>query len=396
MRFALTAGVCLTPQRYLENPLLLIEDGVVAAVAEQGAMEPPQKTRRIDFPGAIVVPGFIDLHVHGGAGCDVMQADADALAGLERHLARHGVTSYLPTLFTAPVDDMLAALDRLAAVIQQAEKKPPVEARAQPIGLHLEGPFLSRDQCGVHPPQHLQPASLKLFDRFWDAGRGWIKIMTVAPELPGACELIAEATRRGVCVSLGHSNADYAEARAGIAAGARHAAHTFNAMRPLRHRDPGIAAAVLNDSAVSAEIIADGIHVAPGMVELFLRAKGRDGAVLVTDAISATGLGDGRYRLGSVAVEVRGGTCRAPDGKLAGSTLTLDRAIQNVIAFARWDLQDAVRLATINPARVLADATHLGILAQGAPADMVVLSPAGEVLHCIVKGICLSGDRAIG
>jgi N-acetylglucosamine-6-phosphate deacetylase len=386
MQVALTAGVCLTPQRYLQNPLLLIEDGVVAAVAEQGTIEPPQNTRRVDFPGAVLAPGFIDLHVHGGAGCDLMQANASARAGLEKHLASHGVTSYLPTLLTAPVDELLAALDRLAAAVEQAEKEPSAELRAQPIGLHLEGPFLSREQCGVHPVEHLQPVSLGLFDRFWDAARGRIKIMTVAPELSGAGELIAEATRRGICVSLGHSNADYVEARSGIAAGARHATHIFNAMRPLRHRDPGIAVAVLNDPAVSAEIIADGIHIAPGMLELFLRAKGRESAVLVTDAISATGMEDGHYRLGDIEVSVRSGTCLSAEGKLAGSTLTLDQAVRNVMAYARWDLQDSVRLATINPARVLTDATRLGILAQGAPADIVVLSPSGEVIQTIIHG----------
>jgi len=386
MRFAVTASVCLTPRRYLQNAMLLIEDGLIAAVAEQGTLEPPQNTRRIEFPGALLAPGYIDLHVHGGAGCDVMQAGAGALAGLEQHLARHGVTSYLPTLLTAPADEILAALDRLAAAVEQAETEPTAELRAQPIGLHLEGPFLSREQCGVHPVEHLQPVSLELFSRFWEAARGRIKIMTVAPELPGACELIAEATRRGICVSLGHSNADYAEARAGIAAGARHATHIFNAMRPLRHRDPGIAAAVINAPAVSAEIIADGIHIAPGMLELFLRAKGRESAVLVTDAMSAAGMADGHYRLGSIEVEVRGGACLSPEGKLAGSTLTLDQAVRNVMSYARWDLQDSVRLATDNPARVLAAATRLGTLAEGAPANIIVLSPSGEVLQTIVRG----------
>jgi N-acetylglucosamine-6-phosphate deacetylase len=387
MQVALTAGVCLTPQRYLQNPLLLIEDGVIASVATQGAVEPPRSARRFDFPGAVLVPGFIDLHIHGGAGCDIMDAGADALAGLERHLARHGVTSYLPTTVSAPVDQTLTALDTLAATIERAETKASPEFRARPVGIHLEGPFLNPKRRGAHPLEYLQPISLELFRRFWDAARGRIRIMTVAPELPGACELIAEATARGVCVSLGHSDASYAEARTGIATGARHATHTFNAMRPVSHRDPGIVAAVLNDPAVSAEIIADGTHVAPEMIELFLRAKGREGAVLVTDAISATGMGDGLYRLGSAVIEVRGGTCFSEEGKLAGSVLTLDRAVRNLMAFARWDLQDVIRLATINPARVLGDTSHPGMLAQGMPADILVLSPAGEVLHTMIRGV---------
>jgi len=387
MRVTLSAGGCLTPQRYLQNPLLLIEDGVIASVAAPESVEPPRHFRRVDFPAAVLAPGFIDLHVHGGAGCDVMDAGADALAALERHLASHGVTSYLPTTLSSPLDKTLTALDTLAAAIEEGEKTPPAEVRARPAGIHLEGPFLSPEKCGAHPREYLQPISLGLFNRFWDAARGRIKLMTVAPELPGAGELIAEAARRGVCVSLGHSNASYAEARAGIAAGARHATHIFNAMRPLSHRDPGIVAAVLNTPTLFAEVIADGVHVAPEMVEFFLHAKGREGAVLVTDAISATGMGDGRYRLGSTTVQVNGATCLSEEGKLAGSVLTLDRAVRNVMAFARWNLQDAVKLATINAALVLADTSCPGMLAQGMPADILVLAPSGEVLHTMIRGV---------
>jgi N-acetylglucosamine-6-phosphate deacetylase len=227
---------------------------------------------------------------------------------------------------------------------------------------------------------------LELFERFWEAARGWIKVMTVAPELPGACELIAAAAQRGVCVSLGHSDANYQAARAGIAAGARHATHTFNAMRPLGHRDPGIVAAVLNNSEVFAEIIADGVHVAPEMVALFLRAKGRDRAVLVTDAISATGMGDGKYRLGTLEVEVQGNTCRSVEGRLAGSVLTLDGGVRNAMAFAGWELQDAVRLATANPARALGGEIPRGVLRPGARADIAVLTPSGQVMQTIVRG----------
>ena len=188
-----------------------------------------------------------------------------------------------------------------------------------PIGIHLEGPFISHEKRGVHPPEHIRLPSLELLGRFWEAARGHIKLLTIAPELPGALEVIAEAARRGICVSLGHSNADYASAEAGISAGARHATHTFNAMRALDHREPGIAGAVLTDPRVSAEIICDGVHVAPAMVELFLKAKSRDSAVLATDAISATGMPDGRYLLGSFAVDLRGDRCVSAEGKLAGT-----------------------------------------------------------------------------
>jgi len=222
------------------------------------------------------------------------------------------------------------------------------------------------------------------FDRFWEAARGHIRIMTIAPELEGAQEVIAEAARRGVCVSLGHSNADLNSARAAVAAGARHSTHTFNAMRPLDHRDPGIIGEVLTDERLSADIIADGIHLDPAIVELFLKAKGPGRAVLITDAISATGMPDGRYRLGTFEVEVKNGCCLL-NGKLAGSVLTMDRAVRNVMQFAHWDLQHALRLATLNPARV-AGFSDRGKLEAGAVADFVVLNPSGEVRSTIILG----------
>ena len=209
-------------------------------------------------------------------------------------------------------------------------------------------------------------------------------MLTIAPELPGALEVIAQAAGRGVCVSLGHSDAGLDAARAGVAAGARHATHTFNAMRPLDHRDPGILGEVLTDSRLSADIIADGIHLDPTIVQLFLKAKGPEAAVLITDAIAATGMPDGRYRLGSLEVDVKDGRCLS-GGKLAGSVLTMDRAVRNVMQFAHWDLRQAVRLATANPARV-AGLKDAGSIQAGTPADFVVLSPNGEVRNTIIGG----------
>jgi N-acetylglucosamine-6-phosphate deacetylase len=237
--------------------------------------------------------------------------------------------------------------------------------------------------------------TLALFEQFWQASRGRIRMMTIAPELEGAPEVIAEAARRGVCVSLGHSDADFAAAERGIAAGARHATHTFNAMRPLDHRtldhrSPGILGAVLTDGRVSADIIADGVHLDPAIVKLFAQAKGPEQTVLITDAISATGMPDGRYRLGSFEVDVRDGKCMA-NGSLAGSTLTMDRAVSNLARFADWDLSQAVAAASRNPARA-ARIANKGVLAAGADADFVVLSSEGDVLRTFVGGVeCSSG-----
>ena len=342
----------------------------------------------MDFADGILAPGFIDMHIHGGAGHDVMEAGAGALPPVERLLASHGVSSYFPTTVTAPLDATLSALGRLADAIEAAERDPhPLEngePRARPLGIHLEGPFISHKRRGVHPPENLLTPSPAAFDRFWQAARGHIRVLTIAPELPGALEVITLAASRGVCVSLGHSDADLDEARAGFAAGARHATHTFNAMRPLDHRDPGILGEVLTDPRLSAEIIADGIHVDPVIVQLFLKAKGPEAAVLITDATAATGMPDGRYRLGSLEVEVKDGKCMVGES-LAGSVLTMDRAVRNIVQFAQWELQQAVRLATLNPARV-AGVKNGGSLQAGAPADLVVLSPSGEVRKTIIRG----------
>jgi N-acetylglucosamine-6-phosphate deacetylase len=379
---ALTATTLFTPLERIEQPLLFVEDGVVVEVTSQTRREIPQSCRAVDFRDGIVAPGFIDIHIHGGAGHDVMEAATDALPPMEQLLASHGVTSYFPTTVTAPMDATLAALERLADAIESSV--PSGHLRARPRGIHLEGPFISHSRRGVHPPENLLAPSAAALDRFWQAARGHIRVLTIAPEIPGAIEVISQAAALGVCVSLGHSDAGLDAARAGVAAGSRHATHTFNAMRPLDHRDPGILGEVLTDSRLSADIIADGIHLDPTIVQLFLKAKGPEAAVLITDATAATGMPDGCYRLGSLEVEVKDGRCMA-GGKLAGSVLTMDRAVRNVMQFAQWDLQQTVRLVTANPARVsgLKDA---GSIEAGAPADLVVLSPSGEVRKTIIGG----------
>ena len=387
MQSVITADRLYTPLEQIERPLILVEDGVIAEISSLQVRGAPTGSRVVDLGDVILVPGFIDIHIHGGAGHDVMEADTEALPAVEQLLRSHGVTSYFPTTVTAPVDLTLAALERLADAIEAAGRceSKSGDLRARPVGIHLEGPFISHVRRGVHPPASLLPPTLDMFERFWEASRGHIKIMTIAPELEGARAVIAEATRRGVCVSMGHSDADLQATQAGVAAGARHATHTFNAMRPLDHRQPGILGEVLMDQRLSAEIIADGVHVDPLIVHLFLRAKGADAAVLVTDATAATGMPNGRYRLGSLEVDVKDGKCLS-DGKLAGSVLTMDKAVQNVMKFANWDLQQAVRLATLNPARTVGLPSNLGSLVPGAAADMVALSPGGEVRTTIVRG----------
>jgi len=415
---AFTAGRLLTPTDAVEHPLVLVDEGRVLEISAQSSRQLPAGASVSDFGDGVMAPGYVDLHIHGSAGYDVMDDAAEALPAIEQLLARHGVTSYFPTTVTAPMDATLRALERLTDAIEKREldlerhreqqherQNADGKRRALPLGVHLEGPFISHARRGVHPPENLLAPKLTTFEQFWQAARGRIRMMTIAPELEGAPEVIAEAARRGVCVSLGHSDADFEAAERGIAAGARHATHTFNAMRPLDHRTldhrtldhrtldhrgPGILGAVLTDRRVSADIIADGVHLDPAIVKLFANAKGAEQTVLITDAISATGMPDGRYRLGSFEVDVRDGKCMA-DGKLAGSVLTMDRAVCNLARFAEWDLPQAVAAASRNPARV-ARIANRGILAAGADADFVVLSPAGEVLRTFIGGVEYSGS----
>jgi N-acetylglucosamine-6-phosphate deacetylase len=381
---ALLSSQLFTPQQAIENAALVIEDGIITAVGQRDRIDLPASTHVIDFGDAVLAPGLIDIHIHGGAGHDVMAGIDESLAAVERLMLKHGVTSYCPTTVTAPIDATLRSLDMLGKAVTNAAHED--GTRARPLGVHLEGPFLSHAKRGVHPPALLQPASRELFVRMWQVAAGHVSVLTIAPEIEGALDLIAEAARRGISVSLGHSDAELPQARAGIEAGARHATHTFNAMRPLDHRDPGLLGAVLTDDALTADIIADGIHVDPAVVDLFVRAKGLDRAVLITDAISATGMPDGTYMLGEFEVHVRDGRCES-GGRLAGSVLTLDRAVRNTMSFARIALQDAIRMATLNPARVLGIEQRKGTLSVGADADIAVFTPAGEVVRTIVAGI---------
>lgn len=385
MKIALLAKTLLTPLVPRSNPVVLIEDGRIAAVGTRDEMTIPTDARIEDFGDAVLAPGMIDVHLHGGGGSDIMEATPDALAHVGRQLARHGVTSYLPTTVTAPWEDTLSALDRLAQILENPSRQLESEPCAQPLSLHLEGPFISHRRPGVHPLPHIQEPSLERFDALWNAARGHLGWMTIAPEREGALPVIRTASSRGVVVSMGHSDADLAAAITGREAGAAHVTHTFNAMRPLDHREPGILGLALGDAELSAEIIADGVHVHPLMVSSFLRLKGAERAMLVTDSISATGMGDGTFRLGSFDVEVKGARCTT-GGRLAGSVLTLDRAVQNAMAFTGWDLQRCVRMASYNPARLLGLLPRKGLIEAGADADIVVWSESGEVRRTIVAG----------
>jgi N-acetylglucosamine-6-phosphate deacetylase len=383
---ALTAKALLTPLERVERPIVLVDGKSIVKVSTQTEVDVPSGAKLVDYADSVLAPGLVDLHIHGSAGHDVMQSDDGGLRRMEEFLAQRGITSYYPTTVAAPLDVTLRSLEWMAKTIESSQAD---SGRAQALGIHLEGPFLSHLRRGVHLPENLLPPSVEIFDKLWQAARGHVRVMTIAPELVGAVKLIAEANKRGVCVSIGHSDADLTTARAGIAAGARHATHTFNAMRPLDHRAPGILGEVLSNPSVTADVIADGIHVHPTVVRFLLEAKGEKGAVLITDAISAAGMPDGPYKLGGMDVEVKDGRVTR-DGSLAGSVLTLDRAVRNVMEFAGWDLQKAVRIASLNPASV-SGAKQKGKIQAGADADILVLTENGEVRASMVRGKMIEG-----
>ncbi|TCK71769.1 N-acetylglucosamine-6-phosphate deacetylase [Acidipila rosea] len=379
MRTILTAEKLCTETETLARPVVILEDGVILSIESQQAAELPPG-ERLDFPGATLAPAFFDVHIHGSAGRDVMDASEDALTVIGRFLAQRGVGAYLATTVSAPLDKLLHSLEGLAKLMQQDIPG------AKPLGIHLEGPFLSHARRGAHATADLLTPTAALFDRMWQASNGTLRLMTIAPELPGAEEVISRAVAVGVRVSLGHSDADTAAARRGVKLGAASATHTFNAMRKLDQRDPGILGVALTEDNLFAEIICDGLHVDPAMVKLFLRAKSADRGILVTDAMSATGMPDGSYKLGELEVRVVNGRCIIGEDTLAGSTLTLDRAVRNFTAFTGAPLETALLLASRNPARMTGFEGQVGSLAPGRIADIAVLSPSGEVITTLLRG----------
>ncbi len=388
--------------RHLITDIGSVEFAVLTITPEGTIGEIYSDPRSLHDEHTTLTAAFLDVHTHGAMGHDVMSASTADLSEMQRFLAARGVAHYLPTTVTASVGATMRALESLANAIEAA----PRDGEARPIGIHLEGPFLSHAKRGVHPPALLQPPSIELFDRFYAAARGHIRLLTIAPEPnaaapsgpwalePGpspALDLIAHAAALGVKISLGHSNATAAETLAAIAAGATSSTHLFNAMRPLDHREPGILGIVLDDDRLFAELICDGVHVEPPVVRLWLKSKSETRAILVTDAMSAAGMPDGDYMLGQFSVSVANGRAQLKEdiaaGKetLAGSVLTMDRAVANLQAFTHAPLGVATRLASHNPAAMLG-VPELTRLAPGSIANLNRFDEQGRLIATYIRG----------
>jgi N-acetylglucosamine-6-phosphate deacetylase len=379
----LHVGKAITPKGEIADAAILFRDGEIEMVGPRAAMELPAGAEEVLATESTVIPGFVDVHIHGAGGRDVMEADETALSTISGRLAAFGTTSLLATTVTASADETVRAVEGIAKYISGQYQTN--DARAEILGIHFEGPFLSKARRGVHPAEWLQPPSAELLQRFLHAAAGNARILTIAPELLGAMPCIDAARSLGMVVSMGHTDATYEQARAAVAHGAHHATHVYNAMRPFTHRDPGVIGAVLTAREVTAELIADGIHVDEIAMKVLLQAKGAQGVVLISDGISATGMPDGKYMLGGLEVAVSGGVCRNAEGRLAGSTLTLDRALRNIVKLG-IPLSDAVRMLTLNPATLLGIEFKKGALRTGADADIVLLNEGHEIERVWARG----------
>jgi N-acetylglucosamine-6-phosphate deacetylase len=378
MRTIIYGGTILTPDETLPDHTLVIEAGHIVGLEpglhpiSAGAHE-----RIMHADGLWVAPGLIDLHVHGSAGSDTMDATPAALAAMSTFFIKHGVTAYLPTTITGPSAAIQAA-------ITNVECTPQPEDGGQHLGVHLEGPYLSPAQRGAQPEEFLRQPDPGEYDSWLNSSI--VRLIAVAPEIPGVLALIERGVDKRIRFSAGHCQANYEQIMQAVDRGLNQATHTFNAMLGLHHREPGTAGAVLADERIYAEVIVDGVHVHPAVVRVLVRAKGINRTILITDAIRAAGLADGDYDLGGHIVHVADGIARTSSGSLAGSTLTLDKAVRNVIQFAGVSLNQALAMASRVPAEAMGWSGRKGVLVPGADADVILFDSSLNIRGCIVAG----------
>lgn len=375
-------GNIVTPGGVLTGGTVVVDDNGVIAEVGTSRTSPP-RADDLDAGGLWVLPGFVDVHVHGGGGTDFMHGTPDAVRQVARTHARFGTTGLLATTLTASRE----ATDRAILAVREVRDAGPGDGEARVLGVHLEGPYICPARRGAQPAAFVRLPDTEELAHWIGLGGGAIKRITLAPEMPGAEEVARKAVAAGVTVSVGHTDAGAAQIERAIDWGAAAATHVFNAMRGLSHRAPGAAGACLARPEIVCEVIADGVHLHPLIVRLIVAAKGPEGAVLITDAIEGAAMPDGVYELGGQAVMVQGGTAAFADGTLAGSVLTMNRAFVHVLAFAGVSVPEAALLSSGNAARQLKLGSTLGEIAVGRAADLVALHPdTGAVEWTLVGG----------
>lgn len=363
----------------IERGWLATSDGIITGFGP-GTPDPELSRERqlLDLDGATLLPGFIDVHVHGAVGHEVMDADPEGLRAMSDFFATHGVTSFLATTWTASAASTLRALEVIAEVRASGTDG------AQLLGAHMEGPYLSAAKCGAQDPAEVRAPDLEEARRFLDTGT--VRLMTLAPELTGAEALVRLCGQHGTRVSIGHTEASFEQVQDAVGWGARHVTHTFNAMPPLHHRRPGPVAAAMLIPELLAEMIADNHHVHPAVLAAFTAAKDADGVVLVTDALRPTGLNGGDFEIGHRRAVLDGGVVRLTDGTMAGSVLTMDVALRNLMQATGWPLTRLWPTATRNAALAAGVADHRGAIARGFAADLVVVGADIDVRMTVVAG----------
>lgn len=370
----------LLDQKWSGDQAVIVEYDVIKSIIPANMIEHHLPATLHAYPkDHYLIPGLIDMHVHGANGYDVMDGTEEALTALCSALAAEGVTGFLATTMTV-------TNAHLETVLQTIATRLPSPDGAAILGVHLEGPFLANAKIGAQNEALTQLPNVDLVTRWQKLAQGAIKVVTVAPELPDAISFIRELRSLGVNVAIGHTNATYAETMEAVSAGCSQATHLFNAMRGITQREPGAAGALLVADKVIAELVCDGIHLHPAIVDLAFRVKGRDRLLLVTDAMRAKCMGDGRYDLGGQEVIVKKGRATLEDGTIAGSTLQLPQAIRHMSEYAHCSLEDAVRMAAYNPARTLGLSDRKGSISLGKDADLVVLDSTFKALLTMRAG----------
>jgi len=379
MKLALIGGKIITPFRIVNNGTVIIHGDKIYEIGKVADVQIPNDCQVIDVSGRIITPGFVDLLVHGGGGYGFADEKEGNIKKVSRYFLEHGSTTVLASLYAKPEELLLKDLKRLADYIEST-------SQTNIYGIHMEGPYLNKEHKGAMNEDYLWKPSIKGWNKLWEASRGHIKLMTIAPELPGAIDVMREAANCGVVLSIGHSMANYDEIELAIDNGAAHVTHMFNAMRPFHHRNPGVVLSSLLRNELKIELIADNLHVHPAVMEFLLKVKGANGIVLVSDSIRAGGMHEGEYEFADQKVIMKGRKAYLEDGTLAGSTLTLNKAIKNMVETANAKLTDAVRMASLNGAKVVAREHNCGILSAGRLADVVVLDNNFDVEMTILHG----------